>query len=477
MKKYLIPTIFLISVFLVSLRPHADTDFGWHYQCGKIFLVQHKLCVKNEFSYFLPNYRWANPTFLYDIAIALIHYRTGFLGISVFGSIIFVLLALCILKTAKNNWPVAAIFFYIAFFLSWSTLRLGFRSQEMSLFFLALTFFILVRHNDNSNKSFMWALIPLFTIWANTHAGFFLGPLVFLFYIFNNFALLILKQKQAQAFGHEMFVFLASLSTTLINPFGINIYKEVFRHWSMPLYTLIAEWVPPDPFNRFLAGLFLIIYLFFSVLLAIRKKNFDVFGILVLGTFCYFTFAARRNIPLFYFSYSIFVPILLSKFDKAASEFPMLVITLLIPSTLFIGALNAVDTVKFDTNYFNYCNSGYITYPCEAIEVLKDKKGNLFNTYEWGGFLIWKLPNFRVFVDGRMPAWSGENGKSPYTTFLEIAGAAPGWDKKLEQYKTDYILLFNGSSLYGELSLNFQKYGYLKLYEKNNIAVYQKTKM
>ena len=43
-------------------------------------------------------------------------------------------------------------------------------------------------------------------------------------------------------------------------------------------------------------------------------------------------------------------------------------------------------------------------YPVGAADfvIANDLKGNLFNTYFWGGYLIWRLgPERKVFVDGR----------------------------------------------------------------------------
>jgi hypothetical protein len=32
-------------------------------------------------------------------------------------------------------------------------------------------------------------------------------------------------------------------------------------------------------------------------------------------------------------------------------------------------------------------------------------RGNLFNDYDFGGYLIWKLPHTKIYIDGRMPSW------------------------------------------------------------------------
>jgi hypothetical protein len=50
-------------------------------------------------------------------------------------------------------------------------------------------------------------------------------------------------------------------------------------------------------------------------------------------------------------------------------------------------------------------------YPVGAVEYLKAKNitGNVFTGYNWGGYMIWRHPEAKVFVDGRMPSWENRN--------------------------------------------------------------------
>jgi len=93
--------------------------------------------------------------------------------------------------------------------------------------------------------------------------------------------------------------------------------------------------------------------------------------------------------------------------------------------------------------------------------------------YEWGGFLIWQKPNIKVFVDGRMPAWKDENGKSPYQVFLEIIQTQPGWNEKLNKWKTNYLLIGNGSFLDLLLQKESKKYGWEEKYRDSIAVIYK----
>ena len=64
-------------------------------------------------------------------------------------------------------------------------------------------------------------------------------------------------------------------------------------------------------------------------------------------------------------------------------------------------------------------------YPVRTVEYLRtlDYRGNLFSNYGWGGYLIWKYPEKKVYIDGRMSNFVGDEkpGETGYV-FREYLG-------------------------------------------------------
>ena len=90
--------------------------------------------------------------------------------------------------------------------------------------------------------------------------------------------------------------------------------------------------------------------------------------------------------------------------------------------------------------------------PVEAVAHLRETSptGNLFNSYKWGGYLIWSLyPDMPVFIDGRTNLYADEFLRA----YLDPAFARPGWQATLEQYEIDIVLIETGSNLAGVLSV------------------------
>ena len=61
----------------------------------------------------------------------------------------------------------------------------------------------------------------------------------------------------------------------------------------------------------------------------------------------------------------------------------------------------------------------------------RDLKGPMFNNFDVGSFLIWKLPEERVFIDGRPEAYPTDFIQNTYIAMQEDPGV---WDRERERY-------------------------------------------
>ncbi|MEY3786447.1 MAG: hypothetical protein RLZ75_652, partial [Pseudomonadota bacterium] len=75
------------------------------------------------------------------------------------------------------------------------------------------------------------------------------------------------------------------------------------------------------------------------------------------------------------------------------------------------------------------------SYPTAAVEIIKTRgySGPLYNHYNWGGYLIWQLPDLLVSMDGRGNAYGDEK----IVRSVKIWNGARDWadDSELAQSK------------------------------------------
>ena len=76
-------------------------------------------------------------------------------------------------------------------------------------------------------------------------------------------------------------------------------------------------------------------------------------------------------------------------------------------------------------------------YPVVAVAALRSTHGNLLNEYDWGGYLIWRVPERRVFIDGRLFVFLPE----VLTDYEEMVFVRPGWRDALARHDVAQVLL------------------------------------
>ena len=426
-----------------------DTDLGWHLRYGEYFVKTLHFLRTNEFTYYLPGYIWHNSFAGYGIILFIIYKTFGLIGLNFTCSLLMVFIYVFFVLTYPRSNRTSFLLFLLLIIFSWSVLYLGIRAQLVSFFLTTVVFYLIEKSESNINK--LWFLPPIFLVWANVHGAFAFGLLIIFVNILDK---VLSKEKNIYKL---VIIFLCSFFVTLINPYNIGIYNEGFLHLTYPLGKLIAEWVPPNLNYIFLI---IIISIFTITSLFITKTKRKFFFTALIMIFATLAITAKRNLP--YISL-VWCESLLYVFQKKLykieenerfTEFTVLIIIL---GLIYVLSNSLPRNYTTSINSDQYCYNNFVKYPCPAIQFLKDKSiknKNIFNNYEWGGYLEWVSPDNIYFVDGRMPTWKTPENLSPYTVFLNIMQAQPGYKTTLDKYKTDVLLIGQGSFLDLELLQN-----------------------
>ena len=84
--------------------------------------------------------------------------------------------------------------------------------------------------------------------------------------------------------------------------------------------------------------------------------------------------------------------------------------------------------------------------PVAAVEFLKKEPiaGNMFDNDEFGDYIVYAAwPQYKVFIDGRLDMYGGEQLKD----YFKVAGFEAGWEKVLEKYGITWIIFDANSTL------------------------------
>ncbi|MBI2029206.1 hypothetical protein HYT02_02210 [Candidatus Gottesmanbacteria bacterium] len=437
----------LIFIFILFFTPSIDPDLGWYIRGAG-----------ENLTYFLPDYRFENPYSLYSYLAGIIWNTLGHLGFALVYALLMVFAFYLVQRIYPRAKTIAPASLLIALTPLYSYFILGLRSQIITFVGLVVCYFLVL--TDRSLKKSIVITFLLFAIWANMHGGFPIGLVVILVSILIN--------------RKNIYLLLAGFAGSLINPYGLSLYLWTLKHFTIPLNTMIAEWTPPNIFIQIV--IFCISFLTFVILISTRHKR-RLFWLILLVIFTYLALRANRNLALYNLTVVlIIIDLSYNRLQKIGNQpgFPKLANLLTALLIVIVGYFSLSRSIPLIFDEKAYCNQ-IQKYPCEAIKYLKENPlgiNNVFAPYEWGGFLEWKLPEYKYFSDGRMVVWQSPEGESPYLTNLKIMQAKEKYQDILDRYNTQTLLIPSGSSL--DLDIQNSKTLWNEIYRDEVSVIYLK---
>ena len=436
---------FLLLVFFVFLTKGIfllDPDFGWHLRLGTLILSM-GFPKTDPFSYTMSTFPYIDHEPFTTVGIAWLYPRIGTLGLAV----IYAGLALGALLVAlrgTGTGPLRAIKGWypegVVFLLGAGAILpfAGVRPQVITWFFLA----VFLRFIFDPSLWIRWRfLAPLFfLVWANLHGGFAAGIMSFLVVVF------LRSCKQRKINFAELSIAGLSVLSTLINPYGIGLWREVWSSISdSSLRWKIAEWIP----SVFTLNFPFVAISTLSVCLVYRyRKYFTIEQLVLFVGFLIQAISSQRHIPLWVvmslpmtttglgYLYKEVKPI------KYGGERFQKLFTFAFWGCVLIFIVQAAPALN-PSSLLSEKNF----YPSVAVKFLHQypSAGEIFSSYGWGGYLIWKLPEKKVFIDGRMPSWRQENAPSTQSRYAmqeydEVLSGKIPYTRIFAKYNIDTVL-------------------------------------
>lgn len=220
-----------------------DSDAGWHIRTGEAILATGKLPHSDPYSFSRPGQPWYAWEWLADVATGAAHRAAELGGVAILYA---TLIAAGVWLWFRLHWIAGGNFFFAAamapLLLTTCSLHWMARPHVIGWLFLLVTVMFAERMASAPSRSRLrWGLIPAIAassaLWANIHASFFLGPVIFAFYAVGDWSRGHIFARTGTATGRERSGVPYYLSATLIsslaplaNPYGYHLYTHVFRY-------------------------------------------------------------------------------------------------------------------------------------------------------------------------------------------------------------------------------------------------------
>ena len=463
LRRLMVSVTFLL-VMILALRASIDTDTWWHLKSGEWIVENRAIPELDPFSYTRVGQAWGYPALAWfsESLIYLLFTYLGVWALNLFVALFVTVAFAFIYMTLSGGLFLRSFVLVLAVITSgvyWAV-----RPYMFSFLFTAITLWVLEDFRTR-RKHRLWLLPVLMLVWVNSHPGFAVGFLLLAVY----FAGEVIERVASEWPLHkasvwEIFVHLRPLIVTgllmllagLVNASGLAGLRYPFDTLDIEFLSLINEWQSPDFNSQIMLPFMLMLFLVFGAL-GVSKERIAASHFILLVGLTYMSLTAARNIALFALAAPIIIsahlaePLeSLSKRLKLGPAQPagerstrlkaalnwVIVLLLAAEAVLRVVQVGAPDLTELKLSR---------QAPLGAIEYIQREKppGRLFNSYNWGGYLIWALPEYPVFIDGRTDLYAD----GLLEDWLSVVQAEAGWQEHLERWDVQMVLIEPSRSL------------------------------
>lgn len=445
--------ILFVAIFAMAVRAPADTDTWWHLQAGRVTLEEGEILQTDLFSHTRYGSRWINHSWLSQVILYGLFSRFSYAGLGLWMGVVVTAAFVLVYLQMEGSVFVRAFILVLAAATSgviWSA-----RPQLFSFLLTAAVAYVLYLFKWRGVNR-LWVLPPLFILWVNLHAGYALGFMVLVAFVAGELFNHLLEPwlpADAPVVGWRGIGLVVGVS--LLSALALVVNPNTTRMWTYYLETVrldvlqdfIQEWRSPN-FHPLHTQPFIWLLLATLAAVGLSRRRVDGTDLALVSGFAYAALLAGRNIGPFALVaapvLSRHVTALLDRCSRSVSNRLRYA-----SATPAQGAINwmlllvilAATAVKIQLPLragFNEAQHRE-SLPVGAVEWIEEQRppGEMFNHYNWGGYLIWRLwPDYRVFVDGRTDLY----GDGFLRQYLETQTASPGFQETLDEYDIRLVL-------------------------------------
>lgn len=415
--------LFTLGTFLAFVGWHAlkekysvlDLDIWWHLKVGQ-WIVEHRAFPHTGIlSRTAADRPWAAYSWGYELLLSRAYDWFGLVGAGVFGVLLTMAVAYAVYWMARR----LSGRFWVGCMLGAVTcsaflFNLMPRPVFFSMILYAVTLTLLLAAQRTGRIQLLYWLSFIFLLWANLHIQFIYGLFVVGLFVATNLA-----HHVAERLGFELdflqptslpakplvAVFIVCVLATCCGPYTYNLYFVIARYVAAKFpYTFIREFQAIS----FRAGShFVELLLTGAAFFALgREKKLNLFRLVLLIAAAIVGYRTMRD------TWFICLAAAACIADSLAAEAPERGESLVEKAGLAAALALALALFTANTGFTMRGLDEAVSseFPVNAINFLRQnpQPGPIYNTFDWGGFLTWYMPDYPVAIDGRTDLYGDE---------------------------------------------------------------------
>ena len=458
--------VMFVAAAVASAQPaNIDTDIWWHLANGR-YILAHGVPSVDIYSFTASGHVWVVHEWLADVGMYAVYSFAGLTALVLLAALAVAAGEFLVYRLLREGGLGATSAVLLGAILAVASApSWGPRPQILNFLFVGILVTALLRYRRSPGASIFW-LAPVFVLWANLHSGFVVGVgLVIVFYagelVQARWARVAANRAEgASADGRgylRRLVAVAALGLLagLLTPgtFQTMVFA-LGTLSSQRIQSLIVEWASPD-FHT-LPGRALMLVLLLMVAgaagLGRSERRVDATYLLLGLAGLVLALTSQRHVPIFAACGAPLVGQLVSNLLAAVGARPRppapatrstarvnigIAVVLAVLAAVYTWAAVSPQSLR---------RAVAASAPVAATEYLLEHRppGQLFNFYNFGGYLIWRAyPTYRVFIDGRTEVY----GDSVFDQYLRVEFLNPDFETTLDHYGVNTVFISAGDPL------------------------------
>ena len=418
---------------LFAIEKVYNYDIWWHIKTGQWILAHGTVPSVDTFGFATEGAAWVPHAWLSDVIFTYLYDLLGIDGLVLFkAAIIGMAFGICYLLAVRMGANPFLAAFLIGAAVPIARFRFLLRPHVFTFLLSAIFFYLLCRYNRQKPRQLL-VLLPLMLFWVNAHASFMLGILLVGFLLIEALTSRLLARRGGSypfqllpagvpggtagsgSAGEDLSspgaiaLLLAGMGLMMFaTPHGLALPEwiiQIFITTSVS-YELAIEEHAALAWGEHMGFWALMIATATSFVLTWRHPR--IFLLLVFLSTSYLAVSSVRYAGFASLLQATMLAInLQTLFDTTALgkfRLPILMQVALFGPLLLLGGWYAYNTTFTETKVYQPgLGIQESRYPVKAVGFLReaDFAGNLFNSWKFGGYAQFHLPQAKTLVDGR----------------------------------------------------------------------------
>jgi len=426
---------------LPGLSRIADPDIWWHLRTGQWIVNHGSVPTTDPFSSHGSDSAWVAYSWLFDLLVYGLHAAIGLQGIALYSVVVSIGIVLALHRLVRRyGLPFTLEFSLMAACVVSLLPTLGPRPWLLTMLFFVIEVHLLVKARRALTTRGLFWLPLVFMLWANIHIQFVYGLLLLALAIVEpTLGYLLFGTRiddQQKTFQRSLaLVAVFCVLATLLTPYHVGLYRTVLDLVGQAgPFSMVAELRAPE-FRSVSEWLVLGMTLCAAFALGWQRTPRVFAGLLLVGAFL--AFRARRDSWFVVTGATAIIGDWLAQTPVRSGQRHGWTRSqvLGVGAAVVMGLVIAGRRTATDESLKAAVTGAF---PVEAAAFVERQgyTGRLFNHFDWGGYLIWRLPGLPVSMDGRTNVYGDEK----LTRNLSAWAGAPDWASNPELARASIVI-------------------------------------